>query len=591
MAATIISADNITLGSPCRIAWTPESTSQYFELQFWCGDVMKQTGNIYPGTTSRYEYTGYTPTLEDFAGEITNAKSRGMTIVLWSFGGSNGSNAVNVTCTVPENANTKPAIGSVALSEGTASGFGTFVKMLSKVRATITGAYAKYGASITAYQMKVDGYTYSENAPVINADVALKTSGNVAVTIDVIDSRGFKSTINQTITVVDYFKPSGEIRHSISGTTVTVTASWRVAPVMYGGTTRNTVSVVITRTKKSTGAVTTYTMKTIAAGQTSTSGYSGSSTWVQTLTDIDRETYTYSISVTDKANASGQEGDETASARVALSLFAGGWGASFFEEAETEGLWVRDRLHGDDTTQVPFGGHGTPTTRDMNNITITGTYWIDGQVTVNNRPDVSQYDGVLEVECTDNNYGEKRVQRFTPHGHTETYARTYNGSQWSAWKKQAPPISTDTINSIKSAVLQTVFPVGSIYMSYDKATNPNTLLGFGTWTSITGRFLLGAGSIYTATSTGGSATHTPSGSVGSHTLTVNEIPAHAHALNIYNGTSGSGGGVVGWNGNGGGDHYVAQDAGGTSGHSHSFNGLSQNTMPPYLAVYMWRRTA
>jgi microcystin-dependent protein len=68
-------------------------------------------------------------------------------------------------------------------------------------------------------------------------------------------------------------------------------------------------------------------------------------------------------------------------------------------------------------------------------------------------------------------------------------------------------------------VLQAVYPVGSIYCSYG-STSPATLFGFGSWTKIEGRFLLGANATYGLGSTGGSATVT---------LTVNQIPAHNHS--------------------------------------------------------------
>lgn len=67
-------------------------------------------------------------------------------------------------------------------------------------------------------------------------------------------------------------------------------------------------------------------------------------------------------------------------------------------------------------------------------------------------------------------------------------------------------------------VLQAVYPIGSIYCSYGN-TSPAVLFGFGSWTKIEGRFLLGANSTYGLGSTGGAATVT---------LTVSQIPAHNH---------------------------------------------------------------
>ena len=75
------------------------------------------------------------------------------------------------------------------------------------------------------------------------------------------------------------------------------------------------------------------------------------------------------------------------------------------------------------------------------------------------------------------------------------------------------------VNAAKINVLQTVFPVGSIYTSYSVSTNPAALLGFGSWTAIQGRMLLGASSAYPATSSGGAATHA---------ITVAELPPHSH---------------------------------------------------------------
>ena len=116
------------------------------------------------------------------------------------------------------------------------------------------------------------------------------------------------------------------------------------------------------------------------------------------------------------------------------------------------------------------------------------------------------------------------------------------------------------------------YPVGSIYMSVN-ATNPGTLFG-GTWQQMQGRFLLGASSAYPAGSTGGETTHT---------LTEEEMPIHSHlyyeqgsgATLVNNGTTKN---VTNW----GEQNRTSQNAGGSKPH---------NNMPPYLAVYMWKRTA
>ena len=65
---------------------------------------------------------------------------------------------------------------------------------------------------------------------------------------------------------------------------------------------------------------------------------------------------------------------------------------------------------------------------------------------------------------------------------------------------------SDTIAALAAnfGILDAMYPIGTIYQS-TKSTNPSTFLG-GTWTALTGRFLVGAGTDYPAGTTGGEAT-------------------------------------------------------------------------------------
>lgn len=134
--------------------------------------------------------------------------------------------------------------------------------------------------------------------------------------------------------------------------------------------------------------------------------------------------------------------------------------------------------------------------------------------------------------------------------------------------------------ALSSLVLEAVYPVGSIYMSVN-STSPATLFG-GTWKAIKGKFLLGAdGGAYKAGSTGGEATHT---------LTVDEMPKHTHSM--YSGNSGA---PDTWEPDGG--SYlldsVTQDKHtwwASLGMNYAGGGAEHNNMPPYLAVYIWKRT-
>lgn len=138
---------------------------------------------------------------------------------------------------------------------------------------------------------------------------------------------------------------------------------------------------------------------------------------------------------------------------------------------------------------------------------------------------------------------------------------------------------------ISQEILNIIYPVGSVYMSTN-STNPSTLFG-GTWEQIKDRFLLACGSTYSNGSTGGRATHTHS--TGNHTLTVDEMPSHNHP-GIFKYTNQTGYYARLYLGSDGTALDNEGKTGGGQPHNHGNTG-SSNNMPPYLAVYVWKRTA
>ena len=137
------------------------------------------------------------------------------------------------------------------------------------------------------------------------------------------------------------------------------------------------------------------------------------------------------------------------------------------------------------------------------------------------------------------------------------------------------PSQSDVLQLGDSAWLtaQGAYPVGAIYLSVTEV-DPSTLFG-GTWERIGGSFLLGADSTYAAGSTGGEA---------AHTLTVDEMPKHNHGLDNYN-TSGNATPFLTV------QHQDKIGYGGNVQTMYAGGSKARNNMPPYLAVYMWKRTA
>ena len=205
------------------------------------------------------------------------------------------------------------------------------------------------------------------------------------------------------------------------------------------------------------------------------------------------------------------------------------------------------------------------------------------------------------------------------------------------------------LNGANTDVLKAVYPVGAVYVS-TVATSPATLFGFGTWERLTGRFLLAAtdggssGASQAAGNTGGAATVTltaaqsgvPAHSHG-HTIKATTpklahevtwptyaLPNHTHSLTqpkvhrAQNGASGTNRYCIqgtddsiyaaafdGAVGNPSSNPNCTRSGGSVSDHAATACTMSgsvsdnaakdaasaHDNMPPYLAVYMWKRTA
>jgi hypothetical protein len=152
-----------------------------------------------------------------------------------------------------------------------------------------------------------------------------------------------------------------------------------------------------------------------------------------------------------------------------------------------------------------------------------------------------------------------------------------------------------TAAAITALVGNLLFPIGAIYTA-TVATNPGTLLGFGTWAAFSaGTVMIGQnGTTYVAGATGGSADAV----VVSHThtaTTTSTDSGHTHIIRT-DATGGGGGSGRFVNGNSGGTQVDPTNTGTanitstTTVASAGSSGTNAN-LQPYIVVYMWQRTA
>lgn len=216
--------------------------------------------------------------------------------------------------------------------------------------------------------------------------------------------------------------------------------------------------------------------------------------------------------------------------------------------------------------------------------------------------EITLTDGTKKTFNVSNGKGIISIAKTSTIGLLDTYTITYNDGTTSTFS-----VKNGETGSIEN-LLDRTYPIGSIYMSVN-STEPSTLFG-GTWERLKGRFLIGAGTnedINTNGAYGDLGRGDPNfagGETGGqyyHQLTINEMPEHNHDTNDY-------AVVVNKNAvhiktNMGAKALINEEntnivpnIKATKNEDGNRTGIAggdgkHNNMPPYLAVYMWKRTA
>ena len=159
-------------------------------------------------------------------------------------------------------------------------------------------------------------------------------------------------------------------------------------------------------------------------------------------------------------------------------------------------------------------------------------------------------------------------------------------NEFDAWFKLVDEKLNWLYGQLQSTAAQ-IYPVGSVYMSFDP-TDPTNLFG-GTWTRLKDRMLMASGDVYAPNSTGGSATVTLSTSQlpshnhslttdGSHTHTATNANAGIHNHTVTGTIASNGSHTHTWSGSsasaGSHAHTWSGSAGNSGDHTHTWSGSS-----------------
>lgn len=204
------------------------------------------------------------------------------------------------------------------------------------------------------------------------------------------------------------------------------------------------------------------------------------------------------------------------------------------------------------------------------------------------------------------NWVEQQGYKTTDTNTTYTLEQSSSDGHVISLKSSEGETQTVTIPSGASMndIINLVYPVGSIYLS-TSSVSPGTLFG-GTWQRLENRMLIGAGSSYSVGSTGGSTDAV----VVSHYHGIPSLSGtatggnhnHLFGRNLWAQYEGYGQVVPSPSGGANMANAIGKDIGysgsltmsvTTNGSNTGWSGESGagKNMPPYLAVYMWKRTA
>lgn len=221
--ASEVTANDITLGDPCNIKWTPTNSSYKYKINLslgnWSAVIPSSSSYISPGKTSVYTYSDYTIPASEIYNQLPNSDYGNMTITLetYSSGGTKigTSNPSTFKVTIPDDV--RPTVGAITLTPETISlssgSTSLLVKGKNKLGISVTGSSPGSGSSIKSYKFS------GQNISITSASSSITSSGTINPTIKngsmtltyivtVTDNRDRSSSESATIVCYDYVTPT-----------------------------------------------------------------------------------------------------------------------------------------------------------------------------------------------------------------------------------------------------------------------------------------------------------------------------------------------------------------------------------------------
>lgn len=576
----------------------------------------------------------FTPPLS-LASQIPSAESGALTVRVTTYNGSTqiGSSVtksinLSVPSTVVPNIS---GLTATRIDNGVPSSWGIYVKGISQVKITASGASGSYGSTISGYSISGPGlYTNSSSG----TSGQLSSTGTQTYTCTVTDSRGRKASKSVSITVVDYSYPSismsvercqSDGTKDASGTYLRVVINYEIASVSG----KNSIA-----------------SKSCSCNGVSNSSFASGTAFVLAANCSIGSHYVVNASIRDALGRTASASAEVSTAYRVLNVNKNKDGVAigkFSEKSAFEvnmdtfiykGLSVGGGICAGNSSIIGYPIYGAAGAASWYKIgtwtsggdahtckiTILTGNGYNGGDTQNTEIEVFIKDGWQSSPAPANAFAGTYIVKYNYHNgiRFKLLATSHNVVDvwvyfpWNYWNgdymfegygsfihgantNQSSEPSYGTYNAIINYTADFKgYPVGSIYLSWDN-TNPQSFMG-GTWVRMAeGRGLFGIG--YSTGKDGYNGQVGEHEEFGSwkHTITTDEMPSHSHNLAHMEAVREAGGyglatGAVGFVDRAivQGDYYNSKRYSTTTA---TGSGNSFYTVSPYIGIYVWRRTA
>jgi hypothetical protein len=604
--ASSLTAANGTLGTAQTLTITPANSSFKHRIQYVCGSAngyAAGSATAYASGTS----ISWTPPLS-LASQNTTGTSVSIQLSLWTYtsdGTYSGVVRKTITCTMP--ASVKPSC-TMTLEDvsGVDDIYGSPVQGLSWIKITVNTT-TSYGSAIAAYNISANGARYTSTPATTKV---LATAGDSPVNVTVTDKRGRTGSASYTMKVQAYTRPAvsqlvvhrcdADGTENEQGDYIRVTWSAVVSPL----SNKNTAAYSLRYKATTASTYTTVSFSDLANVYTVT----GRTYIFKADSNL---SYDVEVTATDRHHSA----TKTTSASTAFTLM--NWGpdgtsmgiGKVAEEADTMEVGLKGhfyqsvQMEGNRYSLSTPGVAGTAGYILMARIVITAAN-ADTPITfiftrrqANAAMTVyARFSNATATESTlasiryeGDNYGAFLVQvdalTWELYVQKGSAYDTVTLQEWWTSKTMESRVAITFPGTLAASlpgdyyratplvarsIIDLVMPVGFVLTLYSHA-DPADMYPGTTWTRITNAFLWATTSGGTIGQTGGEETHT---------LTVDELPAHDHG-SVYSQHAG--------------DRSRAwyQDAGSNIGYGRvsTGGGKAHNNMPPYIQVSVWRRTA